>query len=517
MGEHDLTLPSVRDCDQLFCVAAHSMPAALPGRPQDDLFIGLGFESGVDEEAYKGEPVSLIAVVDRSGSMSGEPLARVKEGLRSVVRNLREGDRFGIVIYGSDTVVHLPVTDVAGNVADINRAITGIEINGSTYMEAGLKLGYATAFKELETARGKTRLMLFTDENPNVGNTAPEGFMGLATEGSRRGVGLTTIGVGVHFDAQLATKVSSVRGGNLFFVDREGDASALFAKELYNMVGEVAHDVAISIDPADGYKVTGVFGVPANLMTQADDGTITVTIGSAFLSSNGGGIYATLGKASGLEYLPVKDLGGVAPAQVSIAYTDAISGKQEADSVAVMPIADAPPERLLAAQMLVDEYLTLSDALAIHHKGGDKKAVYHALNGLSQRIEQAGLKGFDKEVELVTGLRDRAAYLAGFSGELPKALKPMTAVGEWRVLRTAGVEDLDSGDLVELTRYGEFITQRTKGRNKGEEIYQDFEINEKEIYIRGTDLVLTYLVEGDRMRLKDRRGVEILLERSETS
>ncbi len=50
-------------------------------------------------------------------------------------------------------------------------AIDAIEINGSTYMEAGLKLGYETAFAEQAQGRGKTRLMLFTDENPNVGNT----------------------------------------------------------------------------------------------------------------------------------------------------------------------------------------------------------------------------------------------------------------------------------------------------------------------------------------------------------
>lgn len=513
MGEHDLTLPSQRECKQLFCISAHSMAASLPGRPQDELFVGLGFESGVDADAYRGEPLSLIAVVDRSGSMSDEPIARVKEGLRAALLQMRRGDRMGIVIYGDDTVVHLPVIDVAGNQARIQRAIDSIEIDGSTYMEAGLKLGYATAFEELERSRGKTRLMLFTDENPNVGDTSAEGFMGLAVAGSQRGVGLTTIGVGVHYDGELASKVASARGGNLFFLDTEGSAARLFEKEFFNMVGEVAHDVAITIDPADGYKVTGVFGVPDNLMTEAPDGTITVTIGSAFLSSNGGGIYASLGKDGSRSFLPAAGLNGGSPATVSVAYTDAITNKTERDAAVVAPVNPAPPERLMAAHMLVDEYLTLTDALAAYHRDGDKKGAFTRLDALSKRMEQVKLARFDGERTMIAGLRDRAAWMAGYRGEVPKSAKPLAVVGEWRVLRHKGVDDLSVGDRIAITSDGEFITYRTCGRDAGAEIEQEFEVNENQLRILDTDLVLRYTFQGDRLRMNDRSGAEILLER----
>src|SRR5687767_9571425 len=135
--------------------------------------------------------------------MEGEPIARVKEGLREVLRQMGPRDRMGIVIYGTDTVVHLPVTDVEGHREEIRASIDSIEIVGSTFMEKGLKLGYETAFAEQAQSRGKTRLMLFTDENPNVGNTSAEGFMGMAKAASLKGIGLTTIGVGVHFDGAL--------------------------------------------------------------------------------------------------------------------------------------------------------------------------------------------------------------------------------------------------------------------------------------------------------------------------
>ncbi len=502
LGEHDLTLPSERACDQLFCVATQVMDAQLPSRAEDTHFLGIGFASGVDAQVYRSEPLSLIAVVDRSGSMGGIPIARVKEGLHAVVNNMREGDRLGIVIYGSSTVVHQPVIDLQGNKDALHAAIDSIVINGSTYMEAGLRLGYETALAELENSNGRTRLMLFTDENANVGDTSPNGFMGQAIAGSRQGIGLTTIGVGRHFDAALATQISSVRGGNLFFVPQAGSGKELFEAEFENMVSEVAHDIAISIDPAEGMRVSGVYGVPGEMITDAGNGTLTVTIGSAFLSSNGGGIFATL-EGDAAQDMPVAD--------VSVAYTDAISQRREYDQQSVQPQSGQPHENLAKAQLLVGQYFGITDGLAAYHENKDAEAAANMFAAVSESIESSGLEGMEEELNLVNGLRDGALHLAGLDGG--KTL-PFEVFGEWRVVRVSRVDDMSRGDLIEITDDGEFITERARGRDAGDYIYQDFAINERQLHIEGTELVLEYSVRGNRLRLRDRfDGVNILLER----
>lgn len=502
MGEHDLTLPTTGGCAQLFCVATHAMPSPRDDRMQ---FVGIGFESGIDADAYRSEPLSLIAVVDRSGSMNGPPIQRVKESLHAALDQMGEGDRMGIVIYGSDTRVHQPVIDVAGNREALRQAIDAIAINGSTYMEAGMKLGFATAFEELPNSRGKTRLMLFTDENPNVGNTSAEGFMGQAIAGSRKGVGMTTIGVGAHFDGALATKVSSVRGGNLFFVPREGSANELFAKEFSNMVSEVAQDLAISIDPADGVKVAGIYGVPGELITDAGDGTVTVTVGSAFLSSNGGGIYATLeGKAANAAN-PL--------AEISVAYTDAITQKREYDAEGVMPGKGEPPANLAKAELLVDQYVTMTEALAAYHTDRKPTKSLAMLEALSERVQKSGIEGMQGEVELIDGLKAKASRLADLG--TGKTL-PFEVFGEWIVKQHKGVKDISRGDFVEINKYGEFITERTKGRVAGDEIYQDFAINENWMRIEDSGLTMRYRVRGNRLYLTNALdGTKIILERDE--
>ncbi len=503
LSEHDLVLPSKRDCTQLFCVATHAKASA---RTTGEHFVGIGFESGIDGAAYAAEPISLIAVIDRSGSMTGEPMARVKEGLHAVIDLLGEGDRLGIVIYGTTSLVHQPVIEVAGNKDVLHLAVDAIAIDGSTSMEAGMKLGFATAFAERPHSRGKTRMMLFTDENPNTGNTSAEGFMAQAIDGSRKGVGLTTIGVGAHFDGALATKVSSVRGGNLFFVPREGAATDLFAKEFGNMVSEVAQDLVISIDPADGVKVGTIYGVPGELIADAGNGTVTVTIGSAFLSNNGGGIFATL----------EGDPRGAPLADIAVSYTNAVTQKRESDTDRVALSEEGVPANLAKAELLVDQYVTTRAALAAYHQNRDAKRAAELLAGLSERIAASGVTGIDGEVQLVAGLQAKATRLAG----LPQTTLPGQigqVFGEWKVLRHKGVDDVSRGDLIAITQDGEFITERNSGRDAGEEIYQGYAINEKQLHIEGTDLVFNYSVSGDRLFLRNARdGVEILMERDAT-
>ncbi len=504
LGEHDLTLPALAACEKLFCINAQSMAANLPSEPASSVFVGLGFESGVDAEAYKQTPISLIAVVDRSGSMSGKPLQRVKEGLHAALGQMRDNDRIGIVIYGSDTRVHMPVMDVAGNREQILAAIDNITINGATYMEAGLKLGYQTAFEELERSNGKTRLMLFSDENANVGNTSPEGFMGQASRGAEAGIGLTSIGVGRIFDGRLAKKISSVKGGNLFFVDREGDAGKLFEREFFNMISEVARDIEISIDPAPGYSVASVYGVPDDILTRREDGTVTATIGSAFLSSNGGGIFASLTGAGS----------AISPASISISYTDALNGERGSDNVQLGSIDASPPANLRRAQLLVDQYSSVRSALAAYHADKDPWAAQAQLTELETRIASSGLEGMDDELKLVSGLRETATRQVAIFND-PAQRKMREIIGAWKVLAHRGVDDISRGDLVEITDDGSFITE---DKRTGDEIYQDYEINERQIHIKdGNKLVMYYRVNGNRLRMRNSvDGTMILLERDES-
>jgi Ca-activated chloride channel homolog len=509
MGEHDLTLPASAKCAQLFCLVGEAMEARLLGRNDDKLFVGLGFASNVDAATWKRDPINLVAVVDQSGSMDGEPLDLVRQSLTRMVGQMRAGDRISIILYGDDAHVFLKPTDLASNRGKILDAIASIESQGSTNMESGLKLGYETAFNDLAKFKGATRLMLFTDEQPNVGATDAGSFMGMAEDASKRGVGLTTIGVGVQYDGALATQIGSVRGGNLFFISSPEDVASTFDKQLDTMVSQIAHDVKMTIAPVSGYKISGIFGVPADVMTEAPDGAVTVTVPTAFFSTNGGGVFVSMARAGDRAHLPAATLApDAALLDVSLSFVDARDGKPGRDRVTVTPPTTQASAALRKGHLLVDEYLVLQQASLAFHSKNEPKTAFSLLKDLSTRLETSDLDGLKPEKKLVGDMLARAAFYSGYGGEAPKAIKHLTAMGTWEITGVTGMEDLQRGDRLEFTDEREMLTYRKKEGLDSYDDSEDFQINAREIHLVDSKLVFKYRTKGDRMELSinDNKG-----------
>lgn len=506
MGEHDLSLPG-RSCAQLFCLVGEAMPAALPTRPDDRLFLGLGFASNIDAATWRREPLNLVAVVDKSGSMNGNPLDLVRRSLRQIVGQMRDGDQLSIVLYGDEAHVYLTPTPIAGNRSEILRAIDRIESAGSTFMEAGLEVGYATAEATAPAFRGNTRLMLFTDEQPNVGRTDAASFMGQAEDASRQGIGLTTIGVGVQFDATLATRVSSVHGGNLFFISSPEEVASVFERNLDTMVSQLAHDVRITMRPRDGYAISGVFGVPDGLMTEGGEGAITIMVPTAFLSTNGGGIFVSLAKTGARDHLPAASVAPGTPLlEVSLTYVGARDRRQGSDALTVLAPAASPSAPLRTAHLLVDEYFALHGATTAFHQRNDPREAFSLLTGISNRLEHSGLAGLSGERRLVGDMLQRASFYAGYSSEMPRSLRHMGVIGTWRVRRAEGMEDIRSGDTMAFED-GELTTTRANPRrNEEEEESEVYRINAQQIFLTDSNLVFDYRTSGNRMTLSDDTG-----------
>src|SRR5690606_30909337 len=166
--------------------------------------------------------------------------------------------------YGDTSHVHLSPTSLSRR-EQVLASIDQIHSAGSTAMEEGLRVGYDLARRTRAKFRGSTRVMLFTDERPNVGATEAESFMGMARQASASGIGLTTVGVGTHFGAELATAISNVRGGNLVFFPNPADMQARFQREFDTLVTELAHDFKLTIKPRSGSEIAGVYGLPGDL------------------------------------------------------------------------------------------------------------------------------------------------------------------------------------------------------------------------------------------------------------
>jgi Ca-activated chloride channel family protein len=508
ISEHSVVIESSKPCAQVFCLIAESIDANLIAQPEARYLIGLGFATNVQSEGWRRAPLNLVAVVDKSGSMSGQPLALVRASLLEVVKHLRDGDRLSIVLYGESAHVYLdPIDITAESRAPIRERIAQIESHGSTAMEAGLQLGYEVARRSSDQFDGTTRVMLFTDERPNVGNTHELGFMNMARAASYEGIGLTTIGVGVQFDAELATTVGSVRGGNLFFMRDEDDVKQVFGAEFDFMVSELAHDLSISITPQPGYSVAGVYGVPDSLMGWQNERTVRIKLPTVFLSSKGGALFVALAKSREDANLPARPIVSGAPlASLQLQYTRLNSGVVESDRIDAFAPPAKPSDAMQLGHLLIDEFTVLRRATTAHFLENDQELAYQVMHELAARLSNNKDEKLDQERLLAYALEERFAFMSGHTGEPLQRRSPVAKLwGLWEVRSVQGRSNLRPNERLEFTPDAQFRYYKKEESGHVIESEGEFGANRRQIDLEDLGLVFDYEVRqsGSELVLAD--------------
>jgi len=204
---------------------------------------------GRSVEDGRRKPANLVFVIDVSGSMNRESrLGSVKRGLRTLVDELGEGDRVGIVVYGSHGEVLLPLTDISHR-STIIGVIDGLQPNGSTNAVEGLTLAYDLARRGYD-AGIINRLVLCSDGVANTGNaTNAEGILALARRGSDDGITLSTVGFGMgNYNDVLMEKLADQGDGNYFYVDGPREAERVFRENLTGMLQTIATQAKVQVE-----------------------------------------------------------------------------------------------------------------------------------------------------------------------------------------------------------------------------------------------------------------------------
>lgn len=286
-SEHDLPLEG-EPCTTLLCLrAATGLAERIPG--EMSAWVQVGMSSTVDPETFERPSLSVIAVVDVSGSMGwdygndGTPGALSSALLRDVAERLGEDDRFALVTYGSSARVALQPGS-ASDQGRIREAIDALSTDGSTNMEAGLRVAYGVARDEIGRA-DQVRLMLFTDVQPNVGLTEATEFERLASEGASDGLGLTVFAVGLGLNPDVLRGMSQIRNANAFSLTAPEHVGNLMEDSWPWMVSPIAHALSLRATASDGFVVAEGYGFPESTTEEA-----SLSVSSVFLSRRRGAL-----------------------------------------------------------------------------------------------------------------------------------------------------------------------------------------------------------------------------------
>jgi Ca-activated chloride channel family protein len=228
------------------------------------------------KDESKRTPVNLAIVLDRSGSMQGEKLARAKEAAILAIEKLRSDDIVSIVVYDSTVRVLVPATR-ASDRENIFSAIRQIGSGGSTALFGGVSKGAAEVRKFLDDQH-VNRLILLSDGIANAGPSSPGDLAELGSSLMREGMSVSTIGLGLDYNEDLMTQLAQKSEGNHYFAENATDLARTFANELGDVLSVVAKDLSITIKCARGVRPVRVLGREAVI----DGQTVTASISQLY-------------------------------------------------------------------------------------------------------------------------------------------------------------------------------------------------------------------------------------------
>ncbi|HEX6057965.1 MAG TPA: VWA domain-containing protein, partial [Gemmatimonadaceae bacterium] len=208
-------------------------------------------------------PLDLSLVLDRSGSMAGEKLARAREAAAFLVRRLRPDDVVSVVAYDSEVTTVAP--PAAGDArADLAGRIVSIEPGGSTNLSGGWLRGHELVAdgKRARAAAGADRAMhrvlLLTDGLANAGITDPERLVALCRSAAAKGVTTTTIGFGADYDEQLLRAMADAGGGSTYYIEEPNQAAGVFEEEIEGLLSLAAQNVAVDVEVESAVQLVAV-------------------------------------------------------------------------------------------------------------------------------------------------------------------------------------------------------------------------------------------------------------------
>ena len=200
-------------------------------------------------------PLNLALVVDASGSMSGEKLARARDAASFVVRHLTAADRVAIVAYDDEVTVVAPSTLLAPTAkTDLLHAIAGIETGGSTNLSGGWLAGCQQVALHQSGDEQMDRALLLTDGLANAGITAIDELVEHARQLRLRGIVTSTMGIGVDFNGELLEAMARHGGGRFQYVETARHIPDCVRGELGEMARVAARNVVVEVDLPRGVR-----------------------------------------------------------------------------------------------------------------------------------------------------------------------------------------------------------------------------------------------------------------------
>ncbi len=202
------------------------------------------------------DPLNICFVVDKSGSMTGEDrIGQLKKSMIKFIQQLSPDDVVSIVVFESDATLAVPATKV-GNKKAIIDIIYAIQAGGGTNIYSGMVKGFEEV-KKLKTSKTIDRVILLTD---GYGSTPPEEVIAEAKKYIAGGIELSCVGVGIDYNQELLSLLSSAGGGLLHLASTSAGIDEVFQRELESILYPMAKEATLTVRYNDQIVYRQLYG-----------------------------------------------------------------------------------------------------------------------------------------------------------------------------------------------------------------------------------------------------------------
>merc|ERR1719197_58645 len=223
----------------------------VPDTPEDE-------DDNEDEINDARVPVILVAVVDKSGSMSGDKISSLKETLTFVINEMSKKDRLAIVEYDTNVKTTLSLTVMDDNGKRLaNTVAKNIRTGSSTNMSGGLESGLKLIPNDIDS-NTVASVLLMTDGHANYGIQTASGMIEMMKNLQSQGYGrctVNTFGFGKDHNASALNEISDAGEGMYYFIENADSIASSFADCLGGLLSVAAQGIELTVEACEGCKI----------------------------------------------------------------------------------------------------------------------------------------------------------------------------------------------------------------------------------------------------------------------
>jgi Ca-activated chloride channel family protein len=219
-------------------------------------------------------PLSIVVVLDTSGSMAGEKMEQAKQSVIQLLRDLRDDDEIAFVRYASDSELIQPLARADRVRQGLIERVRGIAAGGGTNIAPALSQGVLALS---DAGKGRVRRVILASDGLDGTRAQSEA---VARESAGRGITISSMGIGLDFDESYMGGVAQAGHGNFAFVKDASALATFLQRELKETASTTVEGASARIKLPAGVRFVRAAGADERTLGPGDE--IELSMGSLF-------------------------------------------------------------------------------------------------------------------------------------------------------------------------------------------------------------------------------------------